>query len=353
MAHSAGSKYPLCSVIVINYNGKHLLERFLPSVLAMDYPNYEVVLVDNASHDGSAEFVKSKFPSVRIVLNPNNDGTAEGSNVGARHAKGDYILWLSNDMEVNTDFLTRLMEVAVSSPDIGICTCKMKRITETGNKLNEIDSVGGDIDIYGFPSARGINQPDKGQLDNVCEVFFSFGGAMLIKKSVVETVRGYDPSFFTLADDIDLSWRVRLAGYRVMVQPSAVLYHRASATLGRWTRAKRRFVSERNTLRTLLKNYSLGSLTTILPRYLGIIIVELIFFALRKPEVSVAYAKALGSNLLHLQDTLSKRMFIQATRKVSDESLKKHMIDGPLKINVLKEFMATKGGVALKRYLGE
>jgi GT2 family glycosyltransferase len=256
-------------------------------------------------------------------------------------------------MEVNADFLSRLMEVARSSQDVGICTCKMKRITEKGEKLNEIDSVGADIDIYGFPSARGINQKDVGQLDKVCEVFFAFGGAMLVKRSVAEMVRGYDSSFFTLADDIDLSWRVRLAGYRVMVQPSAVLYHRVSATLGRWTRARRRFISERNTFRMLLKNYSLSSLGTILPRYLWILLAELLFFAIRKPEVSAAYIKALGWNLLNLRDTFSKRVIVQATRIVSDKSVRKHMINEPLKINVFREFISPKSRDTLKRYLGE
>lgn len=346
-------KYPLCSVIVVNYNGKNLLERFLLSIIKMDYPNFEVILVDNASKDGSVGLVSSRFPQVRIIENSKNDGTAEGSNVGARQAKGDYVLWLSNDMELNPDFLTCLIELAQSSDDIGICTCKMKRITEKGEKLNEIDSIGGDVDIYGFPSARGINQIDRGQMDQACEVFFSFGGALLIKKSVLNIVDGYDPAYFTLGDDIDLCWRVRLAGYKVMAQPSAILYHRVSATLSKWKRAERRFISERNMFRTILKNYSLRSLATVLPQYLGLLFAEATLLMLRKPEMSMSYVRTVLWNLLNFRATWSRRLAVQATRRVSDEDIKRLMVRRPFKLVILRDFLATRKQGTLKRYLGE
>jgi len=346
-------KYPLCSVIVVNYNGKDLLKKFMPSILKMKYPNFEVILVDNASKDNSVNTVKKEFPNVNIIQNNKNDGTAEGSNIGLSIAKGDYILWLSNDMELEPDFLTNLINLANSSKDIGVCTCKMKRITEKGEKLNEIDSVGADLDIFGFPSSRGINKIDKGQFDQPSEVFFSFGGALLIKKSVLNLVGGYDPLFFTLADDIDLCWRVRLAGYRIMVQPSAVLYHRVSATLSKWKRSERRFISERNTFRTLLKNYSLLSLLKILPRYFGLIIAEVSFFAIRKPEMTISYFRAIFWNMRNLKDTWLRRQKIQSIRTISDNTIMSYMLDQPTKLLILKEFMASYSTGTLRKYLGE
>lgn len=345
--------YPLCSVIVVNYNGRDLLKSFMPSIINMKYPNFEVILVDNASKDNSVNIVKKLFPKVKIIQNTKNDGTAEGSNVGLSLAKGEFILWLSNDMEIEPDFLNQLVELANSSKNIGICTCKMKRITENFEKLNQIDSVGGNLDIFGFPSAIGINQIDKGQLDQVSEVFFSFGGALLIKKSVLDLVGGYDPAFFTLADDIDLCWRVRLAGFKVMVQPSAVLYHRVSATLSKWKRSERRFISERNTFRTLLKNYSSRSLLSILPRYFSLIFAETLFFIFWKPEMALSYIRAIIWNLRNLRDTLSRRNKIQTTRKISDIFIKSQMQNQPNKLIILKEFMMLRNTGSLAKYLDD
>lgn len=345
---------PFCSVVVVSYNGKELLERFLPSILNLDYLNFEVIVVDNASNDRSPEIIKTKFPQVKLIQCSKNEGTAEGSNIGARCSKGEYILWLSNDMELDRQFLTRLIELAESSPDIGICTCKMKRILPNGEKLNIIDSVGGTIDVYGFPSARGINQVDHGQLDQPCEVFFSFGGAMLINREVFEKTGGYDPEVFTLGDDIDLCWRSRLLGLKVMAEPKSVLFHRVSATLSGWDRPTRRFLSERNTLRSLLKNYSLGNLVLILPRYLSLLTAEMsIFLILLKPRMMLSYVKALTWNLLHLGDTWSRRLIVQRSRRVSDREIKKLMIKKPLKVMVLKDFMTRRGSNFFRRYLGE
>jgi GT2 family glycosyltransferase len=183
-------------VIVNDYNGRDLLARFLLSIAKLDFDNYEVVIVDNTSTDDSVSFVKKNYPNFKVVVNPQNYGTAEGSNRGIPHAKGEYILFLSNDMQIDPSMLRLMVETAESSPDIGICTCKIRRITPGGEKLNSIDSVGGDVDVFGFPSACGINEPDKGQLDEVSEILFSFGGAMLIKRKVIDKIGAYDPTFF-------------------------------------------------------------------------------------------------------------------------------------------------------------
>ena len=123
---------PFCSVVILNYNGKDLLEKFLPSVVNLEYPNYEIVIVDNASSDGSIEFIKSKYPNCKLVINNENFGTAEGSNIGARQTKGEYVFWLSNDMELEPKMLNYMIEKAESDKSIGICTCKMRRITQGG-----------------------------------------------------------------------------------------------------------------------------------------------------------------------------------------------------------------------------
>jgi len=334
-------KHPLVSIVLINYNGKFLLERFLPSVANLEYPNYEVIILDNASTDGSSEFIKKKYPQFKVVQNKENSGTAEGSNIGARYARGDWIFWLSNDMELEPMMLNYMLEKVESDHRIGICTCKMRRITEEGNQLNVIDSVGGDVDIFGFPYMRGVNQEDRSQWNNSDEIFFSFGGAMLIKREVFKETGGYDERTFTLGDDIDLSWRARLLGYKVVVEPKAVLYHRVSATLGtRFGRSQKRFMSERNTLLMLFKNYSLFALMGIFPIYLLILFGEIIFFLLLGKLVLVRSGiNALVWNIINLKDTLRRRKEVQNKRAIPESRILCVMKKKSYKINIFFEFL--------------
>jgi len=342
-------------VIVINYNGKDLLTRFLPSIANLDYENFEVIIVDNASTDSSVKFLKKNYPNFKVAENPQNFGTAEGSNLGLPYAEGEYILWLSNDMELDPSLLQSMIETAESSPEIGICTCKMRRITAQGEKLNIIDSVGAEIDIFGFPSARGINEPDKGQLDEISEVFFSFGGAMLIKRKVINKIGAYDSTFFTLADDIDLCWRAHLSGYRVVAQPKALLYHRVSATLGTtFGRSQKRYLSEKNTFRMLLKNYSTSTLVKTIPLYLGILMAEIILFtSLRKFRMTNAYIQAILWNIRNFKDTWIHHVKVQQLRVVSDKDIQTMMYKGSFKIKILKEFLKARSSESWQAYLGE
>ena len=346
---------PLCSIVVINYNGKDLLAQFLPSVVNLHYPNKEVIVVDNASMDGSAEFVEAHFPEVKVVRSAENLGTAEGSNLGARHAHGEYIFWVSNDMELAPDLLDYLIETAESDPKIGICTCKMRRITAEGEKLNIIDSVGANVDRFGFPDARGINQPDRGQLDHAGEVFFSFGGAMLIKRSVLEHIGGYDSALFTLGDDIDLCWRAHLAGYKVVVDPRAVLYHRVSATLGSsFGRSRKRYWSERHTLRVLLKNYAVTTLLWVLPCYLALLLAEICFFCvLRKFAIARADLEAVLWNIRKLPETLRLRREVQHLRRIPDREVQKRMLKRPQKLILFFDFVRNSKAPHWRGYFGE
>lgn len=349
------NEVPLVSVIVVNHNGRDLLARFLPSIAKLDYDNYEVIVVDNASTDDSVSFVTNNYPYFKLIVNTRNLGTAGGSNYGIPHARGEYILFLSNDMELNPSLLRLMVQTAESSPDIGICTCKMRRITPEGEKLSILDSVGGNVDIFGFPSARGINEPDEGQLDAMSEVFFSFGGAMLIKRKAIDAIGAYDPEFFTLADDIDLCWRARLAGYKIVVQPKAVLYHRVSATLGtKFSRSKKRYWSERNTFRMLLKNCSSSTLAELLPLYFGLLMFEMaLFLVLRKTSLTIAYLRAMLWNLYNFKDTWTRHIAIQERRVVSDKDIQKMMYRKSFKIKILKEFLETRKDMSWRIYFGE
>ncbi len=332
--------FPLVSVVNVTWNGKEFLKKHLPSLKNLKYPNYEVIIVDNASGDGSVEFVKENYPEFKIIQNKANLGTAEGSNVAIAQAKGEYIFWVSNDMEFDPYILNHLVARCQSDETIGICTVKMLRI-KNEQFVDEIDSVGANLDILGFPASRGINEKDSGQHDQVADVFFSFGGAMFIRKSLLSIIGGFDSDYLTLADDIDLSWRAHLAGFRVVVEPKAYLYHRVSATLSKThNRAQKRYISERNTLRTLLKNYSFFYLVLILPSYLTILLFEAMFFLLvGKIKIATSGPKALLWNILHFRDTLALRRKVQSFRKVKDSVIVAKMFKRFEKIRLFFDFI--------------
>ncbi len=347
------AEFPRVSVVNVTWNGRALLEKHLPSLKNLNYPNYEVIIVDNGSTDGSVEFVREHYPEFRIIQNERNLGTAEGSNVAIPGAEGKYIFWVSNDMEFDREILNHLVAKAESDAKIGIVTVKMRRI-KNDELVPEIDSVGADLDIFGFPASRGINEPDTGQLDFSTDVFFSFGGAMFIRKDLLEIIDGYDPEYLTLADDIDLSWRAHLAGYRVVVEPKAFLYHRVSATLGKThNRAEKRFISERNTLRTLLKNYSGFTLMGILPVYFFLLFMEMTFFlVMGKGKIAQSGYRAVKWNLSRFLDTMRRRRKVQQFRKVSDWEIMRDMKKIPEKIRLFFDFVRNHDGPNWKHYFG-
>ena len=343
----------LVSIVIVSYKGKSLLEQFSASMAAQDYPHLEWIVVDNASHDGSAEWIEKSYPHWKVIRNPQNDGTAEGSNIGARAALGNFIFWISNDMWFEPDCISKIIARMQNDPSIGICTCKMRRITPDLQKLNVIDSVGGIIDFMGCPDAIGINEEDRGQQDLPREIFFSFGGAMMIRKKVFDETGGFDPQTFTLADDIDLSWRTRLLGYKVWVGPSAILYHRVSATLSKIDRGQRRFWSERNTLRMLLKNYSFHNLFWVLPCYSLCLCAELFFYlVVGRWDIGKRVMEAVSWNFEHGKETLDLKYFIQKKRQVSDASILRFMRKRPWKLACGLSFLKNPKSSDWKNFFG-
>jgi len=161
---------------------------------------------------------------------------------------------------------------------------------------------------------------------------------MLIKREVINRIGGYDPKFFTLADDIDLCWRAHVAGYKVIVQPKALLYHGVSATLGTIIgRSRKRYLSERNTFRMLLKNYSSSTLVRLLPLYLGLLMAEMaLFLMLRKIRLVIAYLQATLWNLRNFRDTWTRHMAIQQLRVTSDKDIQKMVHKKSFKIKILR-----------------
>lgn len=254
---------PWVTVVVLNYNGKHYLKDCFTSLGSLNYPpdKLELVMVDNGSSDGSTEYVKAHFPSVRLICNERNLGFAEGNNIGARQARGDYVAFLNNDMRVDADWLIELVKTALSEKEM-VCAGG-KILSWDGKKL---DFVGGTLNFYGmgFQPHHGSPYADDDYSEEK-EILFACGGSMLIERDVFLGCGGFDEDYFAYFEDVDLGWRLWLLGYKVMFAPRAISYHLHQGTAKKLPDEKKAVLYERNALATIIKNYSQENLDRILP----------------------------------------------------------------------------------------
>jgi len=217
------------SIIVLNWNGLQLLADCLDSLVAQTFRDFETVLVDNGSTDGSVAYVREHYPWVRLVALSENTGFSGGNNRGLAECQGGYIVTLNNDTKAEPEFLSELVRAAEADPGVGIVAAKMLNFYETGR----IDSVGIRITTNGMASNIGVGEADTGQYGTPREVFGACAGAALYRRAMLDEVGFFDPAFFAYYEDTDLAWRGRLAGWRCMTAPGAVVYHVHSATSGR------------------------------------------------------------------------------------------------------------------------
>lgn len=328
--------YPKVSIIVLNYNGIRFLEDCFASLRKVVYPNYEVIMVDNASDDESVAQVSRNFPEVKILRNQENIGFAAGNNRGARIAKGEYLFFLNNDTKVKPDFLNFLVDAAQEDPTIGICACKILTFEgkeEAGINYTcdgqDVGCTGRSSDIYGWQGWEG-------------PVFFAEGSALFIRRDIFAELRGFDERHFIFLEDLDLSWRAQLLGFKIKAIPQAQIYHFAGGTVtgGRGRKKvfisniRRRYLGEKNQMRNMLKNYSFGSLLTIFPRYLALNILEMSYLLITGKFAVFwqAYIKAHLWNIRNLNNTLRERRRVQSMRKISDDALQKKMLKHSAKL---------------------
>lgn len=334
------NKHPSVAVIVLNYNGKNLLEESLGSLSRQAYSNYQLYMADDGSTDNSIEFVKKKFSHVRVIRGPRNFGPAGISNYAVSKTKGEYVVLTSNDMNFDMNCVEVLVDTIIGDKTIGICSSvlvKNKKDLQSGQYL--IDNAGIDMDVYGFIVPHAREKPFSQYSKDTKEIFASCGGSFIISRQTFNKIGGFDSSFFGLSDDVDLSWRVRLLGYKIVVNPRSFLYHHVSPTLGKIKRSKCRYLSERNILRMMLKNYSAWSLVKILPKYLVLEMMEMAFFLFlkRQPEMVLALIKAFFRNLINLPSTLKERAKVQKMRVVKDEEILKTISKKSFKLAMYKD----------------
>ena len=244
-------KEPRVSVVVVNWNGKHHLGECLGSLRAQTFRDVEIILVDNASHDGSREYVQKHFHEVRLIALQNNCGFAGGNNAGIRVASGKFIALLNNDTRVDPSWLANLLKEAGANPSsVGMWASKILSYDHP----DIIDNVGLLLYPDGLGRGKGRLETDRGQYDRAGEAFFPSGCAGLYRREMLDEIGLFDEEFFAYADDVDLGLRARLAGWQCIYVPSAKVYHKYSGSSSAYSPFKA-FLVERNRIWVLLKYY--------------------------------------------------------------------------------------------------
>lgn len=276
---------PKVSVVIANYNGKHYLKDCLDSLYIQNFKDFEIILVDNDSSDGSADLVEGEYPDVILIRNPANLGFAEGTNQGIRDSKGEFILTLNNDTRLEPGFLDRILDPMEGNGRVGICASKM--LFPDGR----INSTGLCISRSGAAWNRGMFQEDKGQYDHQEEVFGASAGAALYRRSMLDEIGLFDEDFFMYMEDVDLSFRARLAGWNCIYVPAAVVYHHHGGTAG-YMSDMAVYYGNRNNPWVVLKNFPLRILLPSLPWIIGRNLGVILYYAVHGKGRVILRAKA-------------------------------------------------------------
>lgn len=242
------------SVVILNWNGRRHLERYLPSVVAHTEGDAEVVVADNGSTDDSLQWLRLNYPDVRVIRLDRNYGFAGGYNRALREVASEYVLLLNSDVEVTAGWWQPLVEVLDTESDVAAVAPKLLADMER-TKFEYAGASGGFIDYLGYPFCRGRIlsnvEEDRGQYDNRRDIFWASGAAMCCRRKVFESLGGFDEDFFAHMEEIDLQWRMQLAGWRIVIEPKSVVYHLGGGTLP--ASSRKIFLNHRNNLAMLFK----------------------------------------------------------------------------------------------------
>ena len=277
---------PKVSVVIVNYNGKKYLNNCLLSLRDQTYRNFEVIFVDNASGDGSVEYVKDNFPFTCIIENPENYGFAKGNNIGIGASKGELIATLNNDTEVTPGWIEELVKAMRSQKDIGMCASKMLFMRKRG----VINSTGICISRSGACWDRGMFEQDCGQYESAGEVFGPCAGAAMYRKSMLDEIGLFDEDFHAYMEDADLAFRGRLAGWKCLYAPGAVVYHYHGGTAG-YASDYTIYYGNRNIVWNSIKNFPSRLLITSLPWIIGRNLVVIPYYFLNGHAKAILQSK--------------------------------------------------------------
>jgi len=323
MKRKKNKKYPKVSILITHKNGKKILDGCLNSLRKTNYPNFEILVLLNATTDKSPDIAKKH--KVKVYKSEKNLGFAGGDNFLIRRTDSEYIVIMNNDVEVDKNWLKELVNFAERTDADGV---QPKILSLRNKKMFEYaGAAGGFIDKYGYPFCRGriFNEieMDKGQYNSPVEIFWACGACMMIKREILKKTGILDEDFFMYGEELDLCWRINLVGGKIFNVPSSVVYHLGKYSIKKEKLAiEQQYLLHRNVLLMFLKNYSNKTLIRLIfPR----IFLE-VSSALAFPEKIYPVAKSFIWIAKNLDKIKNKHKEIQKLRKLNDEEIQKRIL---------------------------
>lgn len=255
------------AIVILNWNGKKYLEQFLPALIQnTNIDNCKIIVADNNSNDGSIEFLKENYSQIEVIIHDKNYGFTGGYNKALNQIDAEYFVLLNSDIEVTPNWLNPLIQTLDSDKSIAACQPKIKSF-HNKNQFEYAGASGGFIDKYGYPFCRGrildTIEKDTNQYNSVIDVFWATGACLVIKADIYKSVGGLDDDFFAHMEEIDLCWRLKNQGYRIVVNPESEIFHVGGGTLPNNSPFKL-YLNYRNNLFLLYKNLPKGKLFPVL-----------------------------------------------------------------------------------------
>ena len=334
MLDKAEQHSPSVDIIIPFYRRRDMLERCLDSLEQCSYPSMGIIVVDNGGTEAGLVFLVKRYRNARLLRLTENRGYAGGCNAGLKSSTADYVVFMNDDTEHDPLWLEQLVGVALKDERIGALQPKILALKpcKKGKKVFDYaGAAGGMIDRLGYPWCLGRTfsgvEPDKGQYERGQDIFWASGVAMFVNRAVAEELGGFDDDFFMQMEEIDLSWRMQLAGYRVLSVPSSVVLHEGGASLQGGS-AEKIYFNHRNNVAMLLKNRGAASLLWVIPLRMLLDMATGLFYLTQFPgalKKSGAVWRAWSFNILTLAATMKKRRKVQSSRVVDDHSIFRHM----------------------------
>ena len=331
-----GDAQPLVSIVIPNYNGEKCIRQCLLTVFRTVYPRIEIILFDDNSSDESAEIIRREFgcySNLRLIVNKVNIGPAGARNTALKYAKGEYVAFLDNDDEVDPFWITEAIKIFRNNKGVGGVFGKLMELTDK-RKLRAAGIYLIPYTVWGFPV--GLGEEDLGQYDNRIRYTCAVSTGLIVRKEIMIRIGGFDERLRCLTEDLDFSWRVWLAGYKILFSPNSIVFHLTRSPKEREivqgvTVININFHLTKNSIRSMLKNYEKNNLNKYVTWFLVLTCLRMLM-ALKEnnPTVIIGIVRGILWNLINMRDTLQHRRFVQSrVRRVSDACLfEKIMIKG-------------------------
>jgi GT2 family glycosyltransferase len=244
------------AVVILNWNGRKFLEKFLPGVIKHSSGQADIIIADNASSDDSLEYLTQSHPDIKIIRLEKNHGFAGGYNLALQKINADYYILLNSDIEVTENWIMPVISLLEADPSVAACQPKIRSYHEP-RKFEYAGAAGGFIDKYGYPFCQGRMfqslETDEGQYETAREVFWATGACMFVRADVYHRLGGFDDEFFAHMEEIDFCWRAKNQGYKIMYCPASTIFHIGGGTLPK-NNSRKTYLNIRNNITMLFKN---------------------------------------------------------------------------------------------------